>query len=379
MTSGISNASMPPDWACALVDAQAFDREQSRLAQVWTFLGFTQDVANEGDWFRASLATRSVFVQRFGDVLKGFENRCAHRSFPLRTTENGNGPIVCGFHHWRYDQEGRALGIPMCQELFGMTPRELGAKLVPVEIATCGSFVFGRFPASGANESLEQFLGDGFPILEQVSRLQGKPRGLTTLVQANWRLCYHITLDDYHSVAVHPSTFGKNGYPHRDNMGYFRFASHSAFLSTPDKQAMTKMVAGCRDGTYRSSNYFILQIFPNLIVSHGRSDAQYWQLLVQQYLPAAHNRSLHRSWVYPAPFAADHAWHHRWSRPFTDPWRALAVRYFIGKVRDEDHAVCERIQAIAHQIETLPIFGALEERIVWFEEAYAKAMAAEIR
>jgi phenylpropionate dioxygenase-like ring-hydroxylating dioxygenase large terminal subunit len=74
-------------------------------------------VAADGDWFRASLATRSVFVQRFGPELKGFENRCVHRSYPLRDADRGNGPIVCGFHHWRYDHEGRALGIPLCDEL----------------------------------------------------------------------------------------------------------------------------------------------------------------------------------------------------------------------------------------------------------------------
>ena len=57
------------------------------VSNIWTFLGFVHDVAKDGDWFRASLATRSVFVQRFGNELRGFENRCAHRSFPLRTSD----------------------------------------------------------------------------------------------------------------------------------------------------------------------------------------------------------------------------------------------------------------------------------------------------
>lgn len=364
----------PADWALPLVDPQAFAREQAKLAQTWTFLGLTDDVARDGDWFRASLATRSVFVQRFGTELKGFENRCAHRFFPLRNADKGNGPIVCGFHHWRYDREGRAVGVPMGPELFGKTPRELDARLTPLEIATCGTLVFGRF--TGGGESLEAFLGDGFPILSAMSRSAAPRRCRSYPVNANWRLCYQITLDDYHTVAVHPTTFGKAGYPHRAAMRYVRFGDHSAFLSTPDTQAMETMAAACRAGTYRSAHYFIFQVFPNLVISHGRSDGQFWQMLIQQYVPVAHDRAVLRAWHYPSPFPADHARHVRWTRRFTDPLRHLAVRYYVGKVRNEDHAVCENIQSVATQIGARPIFGSLEERVGWFEEAYARATSA---
>ncbi|HTQ32584.1 MAG TPA: Rieske 2Fe-2S domain-containing protein, partial [Stellaceae bacterium] len=117
------------NWPDTLVDAAAFRREQTSLAKMWTFLGHARDVAKDGDWFRTTLATRSVFVQRFGDELRGFENRCAHRSYPLRTADKGNGPILCGFHHWRYDREGRAVAIPQCERLFGGSPQEVGARL----------------------------------------------------------------------------------------------------------------------------------------------------------------------------------------------------------------------------------------------------------
>src|SRR5688572_11878662 len=113
----MSSARLPASWSRSMVDPHEFDREQGRLAHVWTFLGFTKHVARDGDWFSASLATRSVFVQRFGHELLGFENVCPHRFFPLRTTERGNGPIVCGFHRWQYDKHGNAVGIPLCKEM----------------------------------------------------------------------------------------------------------------------------------------------------------------------------------------------------------------------------------------------------------------------
>jgi phenylpropionate dioxygenase-like ring-hydroxylating dioxygenase large terminal subunit len=361
------------NWPQTLIDSEQFRREQAQLSRVWTFLGLSSDISEDGDWFRATLGTRSVFVQRFGAKLVGFENRCAHRSFPLRNADKGKGPIVCGFHHWRYDQDGRAIGIPNCGELFGVTPRELDARLNPIEIATCGSLVFGRFAAPGDAESLGEFLGDGFPILQAISSSGVAPQHFARNVKANWRLCYHASVEDYHIVAVHPSTFGKAGYLKRESIGYFRFGRHNAYFTTPDPQALTRMAAECRNGTWHSANYRVFHIFPNLIVSHFRADRQYWYILVLQYAPVANDRSIMRAWIYPAPFAANHSWYDRWTRLFTDPMRRIAVRYFVSKVLREDNDVCEKLQSIAHQIQGAPMLGALEERLAWFEEAYSAA------
>jgi phenylpropionate dioxygenase-like ring-hydroxylating dioxygenase large terminal subunit len=374
-TQSISDR-IPGDWAQTLTDPQAFAREQDRLSHLWTFLGFTKDVANDGDWFRARLATRSVFVQRFGKELKGFENRCVHRHFPLRNADKGNGPIVCGFHHWRYNKDGLALGIPMCEELYGVIPRELNARLVPVEVATCGSLVFGRFPAPGATDTLEEYLGEGFPILKAMTRMEGEPLLLSNTIKANWKLCLHITFDDYHGVAVHPSTFGKRGYIHRKNITYERFGLHSTFLSTPEPDALQKMAAACRDGTFLSQRYRIFQFMPDLLISHFRAYAQYWYCQFQQYMPVSHDRTEMRAWVYPAPFPANHKPHVKWTRALTEPTRKRIVLQFAKIVAREDNEVCEKVQTNAHQIHARPMLGALEERISWFEESYARAMAA---
>ena len=125
--------STPIIWAKTVTEAHEFRREQDQLGRVWTLLGINHDVAHDGDWFCATLGGRSIFVQRFGVAIKVFENRCAHRFFPLRTAKKGKGPVVCDFHHWRYDQDGRAVGR---NAMTPITPgSQIGAQVSGLTIA----------------------------------------------------------------------------------------------------------------------------------------------------------------------------------------------------------------------------------------------------
>jgi phenylpropionate dioxygenase-like ring-hydroxylating dioxygenase large terminal subunit len=361
------------DWARALSDDQAFRLEQDRLAHVWTLLAITNELKNDGDWIRATLAGRSVFVQRFGDTLKGFENRCAHRSYPIRTADKGNGPVVCGFHHWRYNEDGRAVDIPICREVFGVEANELTPKLNRLEIATCGSLVFGRFPKDGVTESLEDFLGEGFPILNAVCAIPGKAHPIEDMIAANWKLLFQITLDDYHIVAVHNSPH----YHRNAQIRYYRFGAHdfhSAHFVGKKSDTLGTMAALCRDNRYRPSSYRIFNIFPNLAVSLFRA-VPYWYCQVQHFVPLARDRTIQKGWFFRTKFLEnEERTLDRLMRPFSEPIRARIVRYYIERTGDEDHRACERWQAIAHQINRWPILGTQETRVGWFEEAYAHAL-----
>jgi phenylpropionate dioxygenase-like ring-hydroxylating dioxygenase large terminal subunit len=366
----------PLNWRSTLVDPKVFEEEQQKLAHTWTFLGIAQDVAQDGDWFRSSLATRSVFVQRFGDELRGFENLCAHRFYPLRNKDRGNGPILCGFHHWLYNRDGRAVGIPNCSQVFGVAPHQVDARLNQMEVETCGSLIFGRFPSSNSSQSLQDFLGEAFPILAAMTRINGKPYGIMQTIEANWKLGLSISYDDYHAPAVHPTTFGKEaGYLRRENVQYRKIGLHSMFLATPDTHAYSRLLQGCGDGTYRSNSYFIVHVLPNLVLSHVRLHSEFWFCNIQQYSPVTSSKTTMRSWSYQSPFPANHAWHVPATRLISDPILRMIYVYYYRRVTGEDRVVCERLQSVAHQITKAPLLGALESRIAWFEEAYRYLLA----
>ena len=360
-------------WLAAASDPTAFRAEQDRFRYLWTFLGFASDAAGDGDWFRASLGGRSVFVQRSGGVLRGFENRCAHRGYPIRTQDKGTGPIVCGLHHWRYDEEGRAVGIPMSRQVFGASPGELDLGLPQLDVGLCGQFVFGRFPSDGVVEPLEACLGPGFKILEAMSAGSHGSTDRTHLLASNWRFFSHLTMDDYHLAAVHPTTSGRNNYYLKpDDLDYHRFGLHSLYLWGDHALTLDGLARDCANGDWRSESYFILSVFPNLIISHAASVDRY--IFVSHLTPLAPDRTRLTSRIYPLdrPLSVRGKWIRRFA-PLA--WAAgWVVRRISRRVLMEDIVAAGRLQETAAQMDVFPMLGAYEERLGWFEENYRRVM-----
>jgi len=359
-------------WTHSLADTHAFRLEQEKLGGVWTLLGLSADLKSDNDWFRATLGGRSVFVQRFGSEILGFENVCPHRSYPLRTAENGNGPIICGFHHWHYDRRGHVVGVPIGMEVFRTKPCDMQARLRPIEIALCGSLVFGRFSAGKPTETLQQFLGDGWAILAAISTLPPTVHRFGRRVEANWRLMMSITMDDYHIVAVH----NRPSYHMNADLQYWRFGLHSA-LVTGSKDTLQSIADDCEANRCLSISYQILNIFPNLAISLFQA-RPYWYANIQQFVPVSAERSKWRGWFFPTTFpAANESALERRFRRFSEPIRARIVRHYLEKIAAEDHAACERLQEVAHQAAQPPILGSQEVRVGWFQEAYEQTIGSE--
>ncbi len=362
-----------------MTNAADFEAEQNALGRVWTFLCFTSDIPKTNDWLRTTLGGKSIFVQRFESGIRAFENRCAHRFFPLRKEEKGNGPVVCGFHHWRYNAEGLALGIPKCEEMFGKTPRELNARLPAVEIDICGTMVFGRFPG-GNPVSLREWLGPGWDIL---GAMVGEPpprNRIARTVGAHWKLLMEISLDDYHIVAVHPSTFGKDGYLSDKTIYYARFGAHSAYLPGGDAATLEQIRAACAENGFVPTRYRIFQFFPNLIVAFIRATTYlgetYWFALVQQLVPEAHDRTRSVTRFIPVPFKGDAPAWRRIARRHALPWISAGFGFYARKIHLEDNEACEELQKAVGLVDSDPHLAAQELRVRWFEEEYARFSGA---
>jgi phenylpropionate dioxygenase-like ring-hydroxylating dioxygenase large terminal subunit len=375
--AGHGGAHGAPIWAKAMVSADDFASEQQALGKVWTFLGYASEIPDTNDWFRTRLGGRSIFVQRFREGIRAFENRCAHRFYPLRTKDKGNGPVVCGYHHWRYNEDGLALGVPMCVENFGKTPRELDARLAEVELGFCGPMIFGRFPG-GRAVSLEEWLGPGWHILSYLAAKPCKKIRIDKTVESHWKPILEISLDDYHVVAIHPTTFGKEGYVPIGRIRYFQFGAHSAYCPGADADYLARMVAECERGEYKAHRYRIFQFFPNLMVvllnTFSLAGESHWYVLVQNLTPEGPGRTALTRRYFPMPLPKGVGLLKQALRIYLRPWLNIGAWYYIRKIQGEDDAACEKLQTIAGQIDGEPRLARQEVRVAWWDEEYRRAL-----
>jgi phenylpropionate dioxygenase-like ring-hydroxylating dioxygenase large terminal subunit len=263
------------------VDEEVFQQEQEMIAtRCWTALGLAADLQRPGDWITGRLGRWEVCIQNFGATIRGFRNYCAHRFFPLRTGPKGNGPLRCPFHGWSYDETGRAIDIPLAEEMFGCPGDELNRRLRPVEVAIRGPLVFARLPSPAASDlpDLDPYLDDIAPFLSALTspHFQLTPMGVVqNTINANWKTCYKLALDDYHIVEVHPRTFGRHGhlpkkafiYKHIDRHACL-FAINSDRVRAPVSEAMYhEVLADLSRGVLPANHNFIFGVFPSVIVS----------------------------------------------------------------------------------------------------------------
>jgi phenylpropionate dioxygenase-like ring-hydroxylating dioxygenase large terminal subunit len=70
------------------------------------------EIPRIGDWVRVDIGRESVIIARRKDGSIGaFNNTCRHRGSRICLEERGNATrLVCPYHQWTYDLDGRLVG-----------------------------------------------------------------------------------------------------------------------------------------------------------------------------------------------------------------------------------------------------------------------------
>ncbi|HZM35826.1 MAG TPA: aromatic ring-hydroxylating dioxygenase subunit alpha [Burkholderiales bacterium] len=170
----------------------------------WIAVAREEEFARPGDWRVIRLHDQSILLVRSPEGLKAFHNTCRHRGSVLCTGERGTFPrgrIVCPYHAWTYDLEGRLVATPRRME----TPdfRLEDFPLHALASGTWGGFVFvnvdgNAVPLSSQIEHVKKrFARYGFASLKIGKRI-------VTDVKANWKLLCENFSECFHCPPVHP-------------------------------------------------------------------------------------------------------------------------------------------------------------------------------
>ncbi|NJS13944.1 MAG: aromatic ring-hydroxylating dioxygenase subunit alpha [Sphingopyxis sp.] len=207
-------------------DAEFAAAEISRVFRPsWQIVCHVSDILNAGDWHSLDYVGESVIVVRGqDDGLRAFTNVCRHRGSRLVDGASGCAKkLVCPYHAWTYDLDGRLTGVPDSASYPTLDRTHAG--LVPVDLEIWQGFVFVRLGGDEPSVAtmmapyLRQIAPYRFDDLRALGRVTLRPRDV------NWKNVGDNYSDGLHIPVAHPGltrlfgkSYGVEAEPHVDRM-----------------------------------------------------------------------------------------------------------------------------------------------------------------
>lgn len=186
-----------------------FEQERERIfRKLWLLAGFRTSIAEPGAYLTRSMAGLPVLVQNCGGDIRAFETLCPHRQMPLQHAAFGQARMVCPYHGWVFDDDGRVKTVPHEQMLYAYTPAEREKLcLRRYAVAVIGNLVFVNL--ADLPMPLDDQFTPGFQAaLADISSFFGaQAMHVDIPVRYNWKLNYENVLDGNHIPYIHPKTF----------------------------------------------------------------------------------------------------------------------------------------------------------------------------
>jgi phenylpropionate dioxygenase-like ring-hydroxylating dioxygenase large terminal subunit len=323
-----------PGWIYS--DADFLEAEKERIfATSWQVLCHLNDIPDAGDYHTLDfLGEPLVAVRGQGQRVSAFFNVCRHRAARLLDGGSGHCPgrIVCPYHAWTYDLEGRLTSVTHRKEFAEFSLEQYSLK--PVETEIYKGFVFARLKPGLPR--VAEMLAPYESELAAYRLEELQPLGRVTLRtrHVNWKNVTDNYSDAMHIPVAHPGltrlfgqSYGVDAQPWVDKMwGYLRDVPSSQ-LSERLYQAILPNSPHLPDDRQRLWTYF--KMWPNVAF-----DIYPDQIDFMQMIPVSPTETLIREIAYVHP----------------DSRREMrAARYLNWRINRrvsiEDKALIERVQA----------------------------------
>jgi len=321
-----------PAWTYS--DPEFFDVEMAKVIRPsWQVVCHVSDVANVGDFHTLDYAGESVVVVRGRDQeLRAFTNVCRHRGARLLDGPAGCAKrLVCPYHAWAYDLDGRLIGVPL-RESYGIDLADHG--LSPVGMELWRGFIFVRLDDHGG-PSVAAMMAPYDAEIAPYRFEDLRAFGRVTLRQrrVNWKNIGDNYSDGLHIQVAHPGLkrlmgngYGVEASAHVDKMWGPIRTDPSANPSERAYQEFLPDVAHLPPERQRMWSYF--KLWPNVAF-----DIYPDQVDFMQWIPVSPTQTLIREIAYALP---------------DDRREMNAARYLNWRinrqVNNEDTMLVERVQ-----------------------------------
>lgn len=235
-------------------DSDWHRREAEKLfASNWVYAGLENDISETGDFLVAQVGAYPLFVIRDKKGnLHAHHNFCRHRGAVLLEADEGEsqkgssrGTIVCPYHAWAYNHDGRLRGVPNMAECFpGLSREDHGLK--PAALGILKGMVFVNPDASADFESWITPIKDLLWPHDIQSKEMKEASPFTYDMKCNWKLFAENAIDGYHLPILHKNTLAGPALEHNiwDNHG-----DHYLWYAADDEDGTTRhsLTAANRD------------------------------------------------------------------------------------------------------------------------------------
>ena len=292
-------------------DPDGFARERDHIfRRTWQLVGREADLAEPGDFLAEDIGGAPIVVVRTADgSLRAHHNLCRHRAGPLVMEARGNcgRELVCRYHGWRYELDGRLRAAVDFGAASGFDPRQSG--LHPVRVDTWRGLVFVNLDAAAG--SLEAALAPVDRVWRQhgVTLPPNFALGKSYELGCDWKVYVENFLEGYHLPTVHPGLTEE-------------VDTHGYFISVADGVAVQQAIP--LPNTRAVNQGLWVWLWPNLGMSIYNGG-----LMIERISPAAFGRTRLDYFYFYDPAAG------------ADLDNILAVS---ARTTAEDVVICEQVQ-----------------------------------
>ena len=239
-------------------DQANYERELEKIfyGPFWNYVGLECEIPRPGDFKRTQIGDQSIIVVRDqNDEVNVLVNRCAHRGVKICEQDKGSfKEIICPYHQWTYDLDGRLLGVPFHRGVKGkggmpdnFSFEANGLDKLRVHVRNGGIFA----TMSDATPSFEDYLGPrilGYydrQLDGRVLKLLGHSR---QRIGANWKLMLENIKDTHHASLLHVFfvTFGLFRVDNESRVEMDKTGLHTALSSIRGEQELNDGTAQMR-------------------------------------------------------------------------------------------------------------------------------------
>ena len=321
-------------------------------------------IPDAGDYLTEDRGGVPILVTRNKDgQIRAFLNVCRHRGARVAEGSGNQRRLICPYHAWSYDLNGKLAGVPHGKEAFPELDKDCrGLTPLPVE-EKYGMIWVTPSPANGSALAVEQHMAGLGPELENYG-FAGYHYydGREMRLNFNWKIVIDTFLEPYHFGYLHKYTVGPIFVP---NLCLFHPFGLNLRETLPRRTIVEMKQQPESDWDLVKHTALVYVLFPNSVVIMQADHLETWRVYPIADKPDECVTVL--DFYIPEPAETDSARRH-WDRN---------MDLTIATVADEDFPTSEGIQrGFRSGAQSEVLYGRNEPALIHWQSAVKKALRA---